>query len=52
MREGLGAVSVYFMQFIYIYKYINIFIDYIFKYNQQINSASARNRTDISVIFK
>ena len=52
VREGPGFVIVHYMQLIYIYKYLNIFIDYKFKYNQQINPALVRNRTDISMLFK
>ena len=50
--QGKREAGVVNVELIYIYKYLNIFIDYIFKDNQETNSASARNRTDISVIFK
>ena len=51
VREGPGMVIV---ESTTCSKYIliNIFIDYIFEYNQQINSAIARNRTEILVVFK
>ena len=54
VREGPGVVIVScLLHTVNIYLEINKYldIDYIFKYNQQINSASARNRREIFVVF-
>ena len=43
----LHAVDIYIIKI----QKLNTFIDYMFEYNQQINSATARNRTENPVVF-